>query len=233
MNIQLFVPFTAVGNKALPHVRKPDDAAAIARIIPRLVEHLGSDRRDAELYIGQRYARNFGARIQAFMPRLFTVRDGNNRICSAFGLRAAHHRLFSERYLDAPIEQRIGCGTGHRICRREIVEVGHLCGAYAGAMRCLIALLVPALAVEGFGWIVFTGTAALRNAFSRAGLHPLDLGPARIESLAPEERLHWDRYYALLPRVSAAEIDPGTFGLAQQSFCRCSRKTDLPIRRYL
>ena len=232
MNIQLSVPSTTVANKPLPHIRKSDDTAAIARIIPRLVEHLGSDRRDAELYIDQRYTRNFGARTQAFMPRLFTVRDGNDRICSAFGLRAAHHRLFSERYLDAPIEHRIGCGAGRRICRREIIEVGHLCGAYAGAMRCLIALLVPPLAAEGFSWVVFTGTTVLRNAFRRAGLHPLDLGPARRESLAPEECLHWDRYYALSPRVSAAEIGPGMLGQAQQSFCLCSRRTDLPIRRY-
>src|SRR5579859_1885066 len=116
----------------------------------RTVEHHGADRRTAEAFIAACYARRFGAQITAFMPRLFTLRDEAHGICAAFGLRCAQHRLFSERYLDAPIEQLIAGSAGRRVERREIVEVGHLCGAYvaAGAFADAAACDVAAAAVS-------------------------------------------------------------------------------------
>jgi hypothetical protein len=181
-----------------------------------LVERVGADRIAAESFITQRYAQAFGARITAFMPRLFTLCDAHGTVLGAFGLRSAHHRLFTERYLDRPVEDVLARATATRVARHSIVEVGHSCGAFAGSMRSLIALLASYLDREGFEWVVFTSTGVLRNAFARIGLNPLDLGPASITRLPPDERAAWGRYYDHAPRVSAGRIEIGMRAFARQ-----------------
>lgn len=175
----------------------------------RLVEHVGPDRADAEAFIARRYASSFGARLHAFMPRLFALRGVDGAIGGAFGLRGAHQRLFAEHYLDDPIERAIQRRTAERIERAAVVEVGQLCGAFSGAVRVLIGLLAQRLHGDGFEWVAFTGTAELRNAFARVGLQPIDLGAACAERLPPEERGHWGDYYEHRPRVCAGRIETG------------------------
>ena len=179
-----------------------------------LVEHGSRTRPEAEKFIANRFAESFGARIDAFMPRLFTLRSPNGDICGAFGLRSTPHRLFVEQYLDAPIERTIAAATGGAIERLGIVEVGHFSGAIPGAMRALIVLLIARLHREGFTWVTFTGTTQLRNAFRRLGLIPLDIGAAKLEAIPPDARPAWGRYYENAPRVLAGRIRDGFPALA-------------------
>src|SRR3569832_1146381 len=106
-----------------------------------LFEHLGSNRATVEAFISQCFAESFGSRIEAFMPRLFSVRNEAGELCGAFGLRSASRNLFLEQYLDAPIEKVIAAHAGKRIERHVIVEVGHFSGTFPGAVRAMIALL--------------------------------------------------------------------------------------------
>lgn len=174
-----------------------------------LVEHHGNTRSIAEAFIAQRFAQSFGASVKAFMPRLFTLRDSAGVVCGAFGLRSPNHRLFIEQYLDEPIEVAIAQHSQCAIERRAVIEVGHFCGAFPGAMRQLIALLATQLHREGFEWVAFTSTTGLRNAFFRVGLHPVDLAAAAVEKLLPDERASWGRYYEHAPRVSVGRIEDG------------------------
>lgn len=174
-----------------------------------LIEHLGADRASVEIFISQRFAESFGCRVEAFMPRLFSVRDRDGTICGAFGLRSAHSRLFLEQYLDAPIEQAISARTGLAIERRMVVEVGHFSGMFPGAVRAMIALLTERLHRDGTEWVAFTGTAGLRNAFYRLGLTPIDLHPARAECLPLPARAAWGSYYDHGPRVLIGSVREG------------------------
>src|SRR3569832_2442566 len=54
-----------------------------------LFEHLGSNRATVEAFISQCFAESFGSRIEAFMPRLFSVRNGAGGRGGAGGRRAA------------------------------------------------------------------------------------------------------------------------------------------------
>lgn len=174
-----------------------------------LIEHAFETRRTAEEFIARRFAETFGAQIEAFMPRLFTLELPGGRICGAFGIRSTRQRLFVEHYLDAPIERAISARTGMVVDRNAIVEIGHFSGAAPGAMRALILLLIERLHREGFGWVTFTGTAQLRNAFRRLGLLPIDIAAAMPESIPPEARPAWGRYYDNAPRVLAGRIRDG------------------------
>lgn len=174
-----------------------------------LNEHVGADRAAVETFISQRFAESFGSHIEAFMPRLFSVRNREGVICGAFGLRSASRNLFLEQYLDAPIEQAIAAHAGVAVERRTIVEVGHFSGAMPGVVRAMIGLLTQHLHREGFEWVVFTGTTELRNAFFRLGLSPIDIQAASIDRLPPETRMAWGSYYDHAPRVLVGKILEG------------------------
>jgi hypothetical protein len=174
-----------------------------------LFEHVGADRALAEQFISQRFCESFGARVEAFMPRLYGMYDRDGKLRGALGLRSARHRLFVEHYLDQPIERAITRRTARAVDRASIIEVGHLSGTFPGAMRTLIWLLTDHLQREGFEWVAFTGTAGLRNAFRRNGLFPIDMQPATAGKLPPEARAAWGSYYEHSPHVFVGRIQEG------------------------
>ena len=178
-----------------------------------LFERTGANRAVAEQFIHRRFAESFGARVEAFMPRLLGMYDQNGKICGALGLRSANHRLFVEHYLDHPIEKAIALRAGVPVERSSIVEVGHLSGTFPGAMRTLIWLLIERLYHEGFHWVAFTGTTGLRNAFRRIGLFPLDIHVAAAESIPEDARAAWGNYYDHAPRVFVGRIEDGVHRL--------------------
>ena len=187
----------------------PTPSKRIARPAFELVEHEGANRAAVEDFISQRFAESFGSRIEGFMPRLFSVRNREGKICGAFGLRSANRNLFLEQYLDTSIEKTIAARVGVKVERRAIVEVGHFSGAVPGVVRAMIGLLTEHLHREGYEWVVFTGTTSLRNAFCRLGLCPIDIQAATIDRLPEEERAAWGSYYDHAPRVLVGNIEEG------------------------
>lgn len=180
-------------------------------------EHLGTARFEIETFIRQCFAEAHGARVTHFMPRLFSLRAKGGDLIAAFGLRpAASERLFLETYLDRPIEAELRQRLGVSVRREEIIEVGNLSALYPGAARWLIVALTAMLYEEGYRWVVFTGTAALRNGFTRLGLRPVELGEATLGHLQPQERADWGSYYAHAPKVMAGDIAYGYRALLLQ-----------------
>ena len=188
-------------------VRVSDDESETAEYM--LIEHGCGDRLAAEKFIARCFAESFGARVDAFMPRLFTVRRSDGSICGAFGLRSAQRKLFIEQYLEQPIERAIATHAGSVVERRSIVEVGHFSSAFPGAMRALILLLIERLRHEGFEWVTFAATIQLHNALLRMGLFPIDLDAATATAIPVEARSAWGRYYDHAPRVLAGRIRDG------------------------
>ncbi|HEY2396003.1 MAG TPA: thermostable hemolysin [Rudaea sp.] len=172
-----------------------------------LREATGANRVVVERFIAHYFAERFGARIEAFMPRLFGMYGQDGEIRGAVGLRSSHHRMFLEHYLDQPIEQAIVVCTHTAVDRASIVEVGHLSGTFPGAMRTLISLLTDRLYNDGFRWIAFTGSATLRNAFRRIGLLPIEIRVASIERIPADARTAWGTYYDQLPRLLVCAIE--------------------------
>jgi hypothetical protein len=179
----------------------PRTTAAAPRLEPIHPTH---PLRDAcERFIGARFEQAHGARIAQFAPYLLGVRDALDRFRAAAGYTpAAGRRLFLEHYLDAPVERLL---APYGVRREAVVEVGHLAAASAGLGRSLIPLLARHLHRLGYGWVVFTATRELRNAFARLGLAPLELAaadPARL----PDGGARWGRYYEHDPIVVAGRI---------------------------
>lgn len=182
-----------------------------------LHEQIGAGRAVAEAFICKWFANAFQARVTAFMPRLFTVRNETGDVCGAFGLRSARHSLFLERYLERPIEHEIALRIGHGVQRSAIVEVGQFCGTYPGMVRTMIRRLTEHLHEDGVDWVTFTGTQPLRNAFFRMGLAPIDICAADAGRLPTPERDGWGRYYEHAPRVLAGHVEGGYRKLVQDA----------------
>lgn len=175
-----------------------------------LAECRNEDRAEAEAFIRETFALAYGADVRSFMPRLMAVCGKNGDLLAAFGVRSARdEKLFLENYFDRPIEQEIKARTGVELDRSKIVEIGNLAAIYPGGVRWMIVALTVMLYEEGYEWVVFTGTAALRNGFTRLGLHPLELCPAHADRLSAEEQGRWGTYYDSNPVVMCGNIRKG------------------------
>ncbi len=164
-------------------------------------------RRQLENFIGDRFAEHYGARIRHFMPCLLGLYDHQQQLQAALGVRCGQSgALFLERYLDAPVEQRIAeLNGGSQPARGVIAEVGNLASLGAGHARLLIVALTDLLATAGFRWVAFTGTSLLLNSFQRLGLSLLHLGAADGQRLG-EELADWGSYYATQPQVMVGDV---------------------------
>ena len=183
-----------------------------------LKERKANERGRTEEFIKECFASAYGARVCSFMPRLFKLTTQRGELVAAFGARAAQTgQLFLETYLDDTIEQIIADKTGVKPQREHIVEVGNLAAIYPGAVRWMIVALTVRLYEEGYEWVVFTGTTALRNAFYKLGLRPVVIGPAKPERLDADERARWGTYYDTQPMVMAGNIRYGLYAMSNNA----------------
>jgi hypothetical protein len=181
----------------------------------RLMQHAAGDLEGVSQFIRNRFLKDYDARLSHLMPLLFSLRDAEDQIVAAFGLReAATSRLFMECYLDQPVEQRIAALAGRPVARDGIVEVGNL-AARPGGARSMIAVLTAHLYESGFEWVTFTGVATLRSAFHRLGLQPMELARATPDRLTAAERAAWGRYFEGRPVVMAGNVSQGYHALAR------------------
>lgn len=174
-------------------------------------------RGEVEAFIRGVYSRRFGAEVTEFSPVLVSLRDAEGHLAAAAGYRCAGDGpLFLEHYLRAPVEHVLAAHAARPPQRREIVEIGHLAAARAGAGRRLMPLLGAHLARQRFRWGVCTLTRELRQMMVRLGITPLALCVADPAALG-EDAAHWGSYYAHEPLVLAGEVQPALRRLARRA----------------
>jgi len=179
-----------------------------------LIDMGHKDRRHVETFIHDRFAKEYGADVNHFMPhllRLFT--DAGETIAAAGYRPASEGSLFLETYLGKPAEDVLSRIYGEPISREAIVEVGNMADAYPGAGRAAITAWTAYLSGMGMTWCVFTGVRKLRNGFRRLGIetHVLcDADPARLSA---DQRRRWGTYYDTGPVVMCGNIMKGYWAL--------------------
>ncbi|MGB5540913.1 MAG: thermostable hemolysin, partial [Gammaproteobacteria bacterium] len=130
-----------------------------------LMDPAHARRAFAETFVGAIFRRAYGATLTAFYPLLLGLTRDDGEYAAVAGIRpAGAEALFSEHYLDRPVEQLLTTG------RAGIAEIGNLAPANAGQARWLICTLSAFLMGAGFTHVVFTSVPKLRNAFARMGL---------------------------------------------------------------
>jgi ribosomal protein S18 acetylase RimI-like enzyme len=130
-----------------------------------------------------------------------TGRDGNTPGYACIGLCWGDSMtLFSEHYLDAPIDAR------YPVTRSEIVEIGQFASFRGqGAGRLLMDMALHALAMRGHRCAVLTATQHVRALVDKLGVDFDDLGAATIERVR-DKHIDWGDYYTRDPRVIAINL---------------------------
>jgi len=158
-------------------------------------------RDQSETFIRNVYAAEYGALLQTFPSRIFTLLNDRGEIVCAAGFRSQGDGFFSERYLDSPIEQVLGVLSKRRIARSEIFEVTTFASRMPRATVGFIESIGRFGEANGFVWSFFTLTHRLRRLVERLG-HPLThLADADYRRIPDHQR--WGTYYASEPKVFA------------------------------
>lgn len=164
-----------------------------------LADHNHPDRFRLEHTIRTVFLAEYGANVPAFPDHLVATLDTQGQPLAVAGLRFAEDGLFSDVYLDGPVEDVLGQALGHTVSRRQIVEFSNLAAPKAGAALPLVGAAIRLCLADGRAYGLFTATARLRALLRRAGLSAIDLGPARRERVA--HPASWGSYYLHDPRV--------------------------------
>lgn len=165
-------------------------------------------RQALEQFIRTVFHRAYGAELHTFYPRLaaFTCAD---QIRGVVGYRDGMVKpLFSEQYLDQPVEAVIAAHLRQTVERRHLVEVGNLALAGLGETRWVIAATTMLLHAAGYRWVLFTAVKPLFNAFQRLGLNPIAIASPDPKRL-PDQGRNWGSYYRAGPVVCAGDIEAG------------------------
>ena len=179
-------------------------ASADGRLDLELIDPSHPERATAEAFVKAVFKDAYDARLTCFYPLLMSIIWPDSRYAAIAGVRpAGAEKLFSEHYLDAPIEALLGEQ------REKIVEIGNLAPASAGQARWLICTLNAFMSGAGFTHVVFTAVPRLYNAFRRMGLPLLKHADARPECLSAAEVREWGSYYNSKPAVYSGDIRIG------------------------
>jgi hypothetical protein len=158
-------------------------------------------RRSAEDFIKNIYAARYGARLETFPSRIIALLGDRDEILCAAGLRFFDDGFFSERYLDARIEDAVSAISASAVNRSAIFEVTTLASMAPLATAKFIAEIGAFGEKAGFEWSFFTLTRRLHLMVRRLGIAPTYLAEADRRRIADSER--WGTYYACLPKVFA------------------------------
>ena len=163
------------------------------------------ERRTIESLVAERFAKQFDARINQFLPLLLGLRTGG-RYAAVAGLRpGANNELFLEQYLDRLAEQELSHVFRTPVDRGQVVEIGNLVATEAGAGYLMFACLAPLLQTAGFRWVICTATPQVEKMLQKMGFDPVRIraaDPARLTGGAAD----WGTYYASRPHVIAGDV---------------------------
>lgn len=165
---------------------------------------------EARKYICNIYKKNYNAVINPDPDIIITSRDivtGELVACTGISFAAPSLHLFSERYLDGPLEEVIFQQTDLQLARYQIAEVGSLASDNPNAAADLIRLMPIITWFMGCKAVLCTSTRRLRRLLSFHQVPYLVLADASPEMLSAEEKVAWGSYYEQTPQTGVVMID--------------------------
>lgn len=164
-------------------------------------------RASVEAAIRSIYAERYGALLTSFARTIVAELDASGGVECAAGIRFGYEALFSECYLDQPIEKILQSRCDRDFQRARIVEVSHLVGTNAGCSIAFVRDLIELLNSQDVESAIFTATRPLRGLLRRNGIQMLELG--RAERSRVDDPDIWGSYFDHDPRIVAVvQHDP-------------------------
>jgi hypothetical protein len=158
-------------------------------------------RAGVEAAVRSVYAERYGAVLTSFARTIVADLNEEGGVECAAGIRFGYEALFSECYLDQPIECILQSHHDCDIKRECIVEVSHLAGPNAGRSIVFVQELIEFLHTKDVEAAIFTATRPLRGLLRRNSIKMLELGRADRARVADPET--WGSYFDHDPRIVA------------------------------
>jgi len=166
------------------------------------------DWADANALVRDKYRQSFAADVDPHPDCFIVVRSrpgSSGKPAACAGVTFAEERtLFSERYLDAPIDVLIGQREGRPVPRAAVMEIGSLASGEFRAGTELVRSLPMLAWCMGRQFALCTLTQQMRRMFDKLGLEFVALKEAGIERLDEASRAHWGNYYRQQPQTGYA-----------------------------
>ena len=164
-------------------------------------------RKEVENFVSQSYKQHFGANLKSFFPEILCVREINSgKLIGAVGFRFAHQqKLFSECYLQKPVEQLIACHEIKPIERKKILELGNFAVENSKHIKTVITLASRIIKNSQADWTVYTLTLPIKFHFKKLDIELNSLGLADI-SAVNGAAADWGSYYSYRPTVYYSSV---------------------------
>lgn len=159
-------------------------------------------RPHAEDSIRSVYQEHFGANPGKLASRLAVLSAPDGQVLCAAGMRDTRELLFSEQYLDEPVERLASSMLGRVVDREEIVEISTLAAIRSCSVGLFLSNYVNETRAMGATTLLFTATRRLRVYLRRNGVGVMELSPARPERITNAHS--WGSYYDHNPVVCLA-----------------------------
>ncbi|MEY8712747.1 hypothetical protein A9B99_08210 [Mangrovibacter phragmitis] len=192
---------------AFLHKKQCDDASSTRiEIIYRHDEQAEKSRK----YIEKIYSDNYKAKINPDPDIIISCQNkssGELVACTGISFAAPGQHLFSERYLDTPLDTLILQQTGQSLSRHQVVEIGSLASDNPNVAADLIRI-VPIIAwLMGSKAILCTSTRRLRKLLAFHQIPFTMLAEASSTRLSPEEKAAWGSYYDQAPQTGVILLE--------------------------
>jgi len=163
-----------------------------------------ADRHEVEAFIAEVFYQAYGAKVKNFMPKLIALRDDNNHLMAAFGMREASvSPLFLEQYVDDPIEVVIERSLCLNIQRAAITEIGNLAVVNPRNAGILISHVIEHSINAGVQLCVATAHHTLQNGLIKGGCDVFPIHAVDVKRLPATEQADWGSYYDNQPQIIA------------------------------
>jgi hypothetical protein len=176
----------------------------------------GSASREAlEQYIHGSFSDAYGADVTEFAPLLLELQCASST-SGVVGLRpAVDGPLFSEAYLDSPVEQFASELSGQSIERHDIIEVGNLAAIRPGACQLINIMLAALTSAAGFRYACLASTSKLERILHKQHFTLSSIAMADPVRLG-KDAARWGSYYATEPRVLLVDLQATMATLNEQ-----------------
>lgn len=169
-------------------------------------------------FVARQYRRSFDASIHTHFNCHLALTDrksfssGKGILATAGIHHAAEGRLFSENYLDEPVEALSARMFGRDISRNKIIEIGNLSSINIRNMKMHLYLLFNYINENKYEYVVVTATKSLMIYLRYFGIGYKYLSAAEPDRLGPDAE-KWGNYYRKQPSVLIGSVQEAAVNL--------------------
>lgn len=203
-NVQL-VPMVHTNNAL--HYSSTDKNMLKNKYKIQLVSAASEIRGDVEQFIQTSYKKHFSAHLNEFFPLILAVtKISDGTIIGALGLRYAdEEELFSECYLEQPIETLIQQNESKIIVRNKILELGNFVVRERSDIKSILPIISQYIKSLDVDWAVYTLTQPIKSYFDKCALKLIFLQKADVKAVNGAAT-DWGNYYKFKPAVYFSSV---------------------------